>query len=171
MWKIFAVSAALLVQDALAQGLFLRFGCSQLVIERVDPIVEPGVNPSAHTHQIVGGNSFNITVWSGSSPLPHLAYSHEDLPRWILLTMTRRRHRHALLVPIRKTSATTGLPACTSNPPRTVPTSWCPKWPTTASAAKASCFRRKEVLLYIICSLSAVPLRRHPSSRYVWDDG
>ncbi|KAK0639835.1 hypothetical protein B0T16DRAFT_440164 [Cercophora newfieldiana] len=40
----------------------LRFGCSQLVIERTDPIVQPGVSPSAHTHQIVGGNSFNVTM-------------------------------------------------------------------------------------------------------------
>lgn len=45
-----------------AQGNMLRFGCSQLVIERTDPIVQPGVSPSAHTHQIVGGNSFNVTV-------------------------------------------------------------------------------------------------------------
>ena len=40
----------------------LRFGCSQLVIERADPIVNPGMTPSAHTHQIVGGNSFNFSV-------------------------------------------------------------------------------------------------------------
>jgi hypothetical protein len=41
---------------------FLRFGCSQLVIERTDPIVNPGVVFSPHLHQIVGGNSFNVTV-------------------------------------------------------------------------------------------------------------
>jgi hypothetical protein len=42
--------------------LFIRFGCSQLVVERIDPLVNPGVNPSPHTHQIVGGNSFNVSV-------------------------------------------------------------------------------------------------------------
>ncbi|KAI0527711.1 hypothetical protein F5B22DRAFT_582000 [Xylaria bambusicola] len=41
---------------------FLRFGCSQLVVERIDPLVTPGSNPSPHTHQVVGGNSFNTTM-------------------------------------------------------------------------------------------------------------
>lgn len=64
-WKtIFAV--ALLAKDATSQnvnvGKLLRFACSQLVIERIDPLVNPGMNPSTHTHQIVGGNSFNTTV-------------------------------------------------------------------------------------------------------------
>jgi hypothetical protein len=58
---------ALLAQDVFAQtsvgsDLFIRFGCSQLVVERIDPLVNPGVNPSPHTHQIVGGNSFNVSV-------------------------------------------------------------------------------------------------------------
>ena len=35
----------------------VRFHCSQLVRERLDPLVEPGANPSAHVHQIVGGVS------------------------------------------------------------------------------------------------------------------
>jgi hypothetical protein len=65
LWKHFA-AAALLAQDAAAQnvnvGRLLRFACSQLVIERTDPIVNPGLNPSPHTHQVVGGNSFNISV-------------------------------------------------------------------------------------------------------------
>jgi hypothetical protein len=59
---------ALLAQDAFAQtgsakgSDFLRFGCSQLVIDRTDPLVNPGVVPSTHMHQIVGGSSFNATV-------------------------------------------------------------------------------------------------------------
>ena len=40
----------------------LRFGCSTLTIQRVDPIVEPGKAPSAHLHQIVGGNMFNSSM-------------------------------------------------------------------------------------------------------------
>lgn len=36
----------------------IRFGCSQLVVDRLDPLVEPGRTPSAHLHQIIGGNSF-----------------------------------------------------------------------------------------------------------------
>ncbi|KAK3352754.1 hypothetical protein B0T25DRAFT_456854 [Lasiosphaeria hispida] len=40
----------------------LRFGCSQIVIERLDPLVDPGINPSAHMHQIVGGDAFNASM-------------------------------------------------------------------------------------------------------------
>ncbi|EGZ73338.1 hypothetical protein NEUTE2DRAFT_61229 [Neurospora tetrasperma FGSC 2509] len=35
----------------------LRFGCSTLSIQRLDPLVEPGRLPSSHVHQIVGGNA------------------------------------------------------------------------------------------------------------------
>jgi hypothetical protein len=58
---------ALFAQDASARGQFLRFGCSQLVVERADPLVNPGVAQTPHTHQIVGGNSFNISVCRISS--------------------------------------------------------------------------------------------------------
>lgn len=64
----FVALVALLAQDALAQtgsargASFLRFGCSQLVVERTDPLVNPGSLPTPHMHQIVGGDSFNITV-------------------------------------------------------------------------------------------------------------
>jgi hypothetical protein len=40
----------------------LRFGCSQVVIDRIDPLVNPGQAPSPHMHQVVGGNSFNTTM-------------------------------------------------------------------------------------------------------------
>ena len=40
----------------------LRFGCSTLTIQRVDPIVEPGATPSAHLHHIIGGNAFNASM-------------------------------------------------------------------------------------------------------------
>ncbi|KAB5566031.1 hypothetical protein GE09DRAFT_1105261 [Coniochaeta sp. 2T2.1] len=40
----------------------LRFGCSTLTIQRLDPVVEPGNAPSAHLHHIVGGNAFNATM-------------------------------------------------------------------------------------------------------------
>jgi hypothetical protein len=48
-------------QLARAQEL-MRFGCSQLTIDRVDPLVNPGSLPSVHMHQVVGGNSFNVTM-------------------------------------------------------------------------------------------------------------
>jgi len=40
----------------------LRFGCSTLSVQRLDPLVEPGRVPSAHVHQIVGGNAFNASM-------------------------------------------------------------------------------------------------------------
>ncbi|KAL1873613.1 hypothetical protein VTK73DRAFT_800 [Phialemonium thermophilum] len=45
-----------------ATAAMLRFSCSQLVIERLDPLVSPGVIGSPHNHQIVGGNSFNASM-------------------------------------------------------------------------------------------------------------
>jgi hypothetical protein len=40
----------------------LRFGCATLTVQRLDPLVQPGIIPSAHVHQIVGGNAFNATM-------------------------------------------------------------------------------------------------------------
>jgi len=40
----------------------LRFGCATLTIQRLDPIVDPDQTPSAHLHQVVGGNAFNSTM-------------------------------------------------------------------------------------------------------------
>jgi len=46
-----------------AGGLtMLRFGCAQIVIDRLDPLVNPGQVPASHVHQIVGGNAFNATM-------------------------------------------------------------------------------------------------------------
>lgn len=41
----------------------LRFGCAQLTVQRLDPLVNPGANPSPHLHQIIGGvrNSYGET--------------------------------------------------------------------------------------------------------------
>ncbi|KAF2036258.1 hypothetical protein EK21DRAFT_96206 [Setomelanomma holmii] len=41
-----------------AARALIRLGCSQLVIDRLDPLLEAGSTPSAHLHQIIGGNSF-----------------------------------------------------------------------------------------------------------------
>jgi len=43
----------------------LRFGCSQLVVERLDPLVNPGLNPSPHLHQIIGGVSRSKNAYLG----------------------------------------------------------------------------------------------------------
>jgi hypothetical protein len=59
--KSFVGALALLAQDVSAQSM-MRFSCSRLTIERLDPLVSPGQIPSPHTHQVVGGNSFNATM-------------------------------------------------------------------------------------------------------------
>ncbi|KAH8590178.1 hypothetical protein B0O99DRAFT_552520 [Bisporella sp. PMI_857] len=51
----------------------LRFPCSQLVVDRVDPIVNPGMTYTPHLHQIVGGNSFDITMDPATHDLPSLS--------------------------------------------------------------------------------------------------
>ncbi|KAI1465296.1 uncharacterized protein F4812DRAFT_116845 [Daldinia caldariorum] len=55
-----SLSIALALAAPVQAGL--RFGCSSLTIQRIDPVVEPGNNPSAHVHHIVGGNAFNATM-------------------------------------------------------------------------------------------------------------
>jgi hypothetical protein len=75
-WKTLALSLALttttqhvaaspahnLEARQFATAAMLRFQCSQLVIDRIDPLVQPGVEPAAHMHQIVGGNAFNVSM-------------------------------------------------------------------------------------------------------------
>ncbi|GAP93454.2 hypothetical protein SAMD00023353_12400110 [Rosellinia necatrix] len=56
-----ALAVALLGQGATGQQM-MRFSCSQLTIERLDPLVNPGVVLSPHVHQVVGGNSFRASM-------------------------------------------------------------------------------------------------------------
>ncbi|RYC56240.1 hypothetical protein CHU98_g9966 [Xylaria longipes] len=56
--KSFSVAVALIAPVQAG----LRFACSSLTTQRVDPVVEPGQTPSAHVHHIVGGNAFNATM-------------------------------------------------------------------------------------------------------------
>ncbi|KAF2736303.1 hypothetical protein EJ04DRAFT_463201, partial [Polyplosphaeria fusca] len=52
---------SLLLHVGLSQAA-IRFACSKVSVQRLDPLVEPGQIPSAHVHQIVGGNAFNATM-------------------------------------------------------------------------------------------------------------
>ncbi|KAL1876174.1 hypothetical protein VTK73DRAFT_9612 [Phialemonium thermophilum] len=74
-WKLLALALALLAEHVAGQGrpAMLRFECSQLVIDRLDPLVNPGVLPSPHLHQIVGGNSFNASMDPADHDLPSLS--------------------------------------------------------------------------------------------------
>jgi Domain of unknown function (DUF1996). len=60
-WTSLLAAIGLLTNGVGAQNM-LRFACSQLVVDRVDPLVNPGMRYTPHLHQIVGGNSFNLTM-------------------------------------------------------------------------------------------------------------
>ncbi len=55
-------AVALALAAAAPCRAYLRVGCATLSVRRLDPLVEPGAVPSAHLHQIVGGNGFNATM-------------------------------------------------------------------------------------------------------------
>lgn len=54
-----------------AGNAVVRFHCSQLVVQRIDPLVNSGSIPSSHVHQIVGGVR-------ASSPLDLVSTSISD---------------------------------------------------------------------------------------------
>lgn len=60
-WATLLAAVVALTEHVSAQNM-LRFACSQLVVERTDPLVNPGMKYTPHLHQIVGGNAFNITM-------------------------------------------------------------------------------------------------------------
>lgn len=48
----YSQKALALVALAAQTDAALRFGCSTVTIQRLDPVVEPGNSPSAHLHQV-----------------------------------------------------------------------------------------------------------------------
>ncbi|OTA65053.1 hypothetical protein K449DRAFT_411067 [Hypoxylon sp. EC38] len=72
-WKALFIAAAAIPQQASAQyatAAMMRFQCSRLVVDRIDPLVSPGLIRSPHIHQVVGGNSFNATMEPVAYDLP-----------------------------------------------------------------------------------------------------
>ncbi|CAK7236123.1 hypothetical protein SCUCBS95973_009499 [Sporothrix curviconia] len=96
--------AAAVVQLVAAQEL-MRFGCSQLTIDRIDPLVNPGDLPSAHMHQIVGGNSFNASMTPVAHDPPTLStctsctYSEDFSNYWTANVYFRARNGSFKRVP------------------------------------------------------------------------
>lgn len=71
MARLFVLAlAAIAGQLASAQFNMLRFPCSQLVVERTDPLVFPGMTYTPHVHQIVGGDSFQPDMDPDTHDLP-----------------------------------------------------------------------------------------------------
>jgi len=65
IWKYAALAA---LAPTVYVNALLRFSCSQLVVERLDPLVNPGQTQSPHLHQIIGGDAFNATMDPAVAP-------------------------------------------------------------------------------------------------------
>ncbi|KAI1651705.1 uncharacterized protein F4817DRAFT_355745 [Daldinia loculata] len=62
-WRSLAALAALqLAHDVAYAQQMMRFSCPKLTIERLDPLVSPGMEQSPHMHQVGGGNSFRASM-------------------------------------------------------------------------------------------------------------
>lgn len=112
-WNTFLALALAIPSSAL-----VRFHCSQLVTQRLDPLVNPGSIPSAHVHQIVGGVR-------KKSPIAILFLTINDRTPLMLLWILKkicRRNRPAHLASSVMTSRITGLQSSISAH-RTVATS------------------------------------------------
>ncbi len=63
-WRSLAALAVLLAHGTVTVNAqqMMRFSCSKLTIERLDPLVSPGMEQSPHMHQVGGGNSFRANM-------------------------------------------------------------------------------------------------------------
>ncbi|CAG8959306.1 hypothetical protein HYFRA_00013076, partial [Hymenoscyphus fraxineus] len=94
----------------------LRFQCSQLVVQRLDPLVDPGSIPSSHVHQIVGGNSFNATMdprkdMPGESSCTTCSFSEDFSNYWTAVLYFKARNGTYKRVPQKSqiSGATAGI--------------------------------------------------------------
>ncbi|KAG9233530.1 hypothetical protein BJ875DRAFT_543701 [Amylocarpus encephaloides] len=82
----------------------LRFGCSTLSIQRIDPLVEPGNAPSAHVHQIVGGDAFAPSMPTSnvdnSASCTTCVFSEDFSNYWTAVIYFKRRDGKYKRVPI-----------------------------------------------------------------------
>ncbi|KAJ3544723.1 hypothetical protein NMY22_g2671 [Coprinellus aureogranulatus] len=97
------VSATIVVCVS-AQFEVLRFPCSQLVTERLDPLVTPG-QVSPHLHQIIGGNAFNITMDPAKGDISQLAtcttcrFKEDKSNYWTAVLYFKHRNGSFIRVP------------------------------------------------------------------------
>ncbi len=103
-WKI--LTLALLAEHCSGQMFkMMRFGCSQLTTDRIDPLVNPGAMPGPHLHQIVGGNSFNTSMDPATHDLPTVStctsctFSEDFSNYWTAVLYFRARNGSYKRVP------------------------------------------------------------------------
>ncbi|KAJ3532892.1 hypothetical protein NMY22_g7560 [Coprinellus aureogranulatus] len=98
------VITASAIASAVAQFETLRFPCSQLVTERLDPLVTPG-QVSPHLHQIVGGNAFNITMDPAKGDIGQMAtctscrFKEDKSNYWTAVLYFKHRNGSFIRVP------------------------------------------------------------------------
>jgi hypothetical protein len=82
-----SLAASLSLIAAVEAGL--RFPCSTLTFQRLDPAGQPGAFPSAHVHHIVGGDAFNATMEGdvGARATCTTCQMEEDLSNYWTATM------------------------------------------------------------------------------------
>ncbi|KAJ4360304.1 uncharacterized protein N0V89_000865 [Didymosphaeria variabile] len=84
---------------------FLRFSCSELNIQRIDPLVTPGVVPSPHLHQFVGGNALapimdpSLNV-SGKATCTTCTYTEDFSNYWTAVLFFKARNGSFHRVPL-----------------------------------------------------------------------
>ncbi|KAK3988992.1 hypothetical protein QBC44DRAFT_242557 [Cladorrhinum sp. PSN332] len=84
---------------------FMRFSCSELSIQRIDPLVSPGQVPSPHLHQIVGGNAFAPTMdpslnLSAEATCTTCTFSEDFSNYWTAVLFFRHRNGSYHRVPL-----------------------------------------------------------------------
>ncbi|EMR62890.1 hypothetical protein UCREL1_10169 [Eutypa lata UCREL1] len=83
----------------------LRFSCSKLVIERLDPLVSPGAAQSPHLHQIGGGNAFRAGMPAadfdpvGASTCTSCSFAEDFSNYWTANLFFRARNGSLARVP------------------------------------------------------------------------
>ncbi|KAF2022308.1 hypothetical protein BU24DRAFT_363508 [Aaosphaeria arxii CBS 175.79] len=102
-WATLA-AAALFAQNVAAQGQMLRFACSQLVVERTDPLVNPGMKYTPHLHQIVGGDAFNVTMdpsvdYAKTSKCTSCSFTQDKSNYWTAVMFFKHRNGSYIRVP------------------------------------------------------------------------
>ncbi|KAI1633126.1 hypothetical protein F4809DRAFT_655417 [Biscogniauxia mediterranea] len=106
---------SLTIAALFAPGLaLLRFPCSQLVVDRLDPLVTPGLIPSPHLHQIVGGNSFNASMdpekdMPGESTCTTCQFSEDFSNYWTAVLYFKARNGTYKRVPQKPNSGFDGV--------------------------------------------------------------
>ncbi|PSN70415.1 hypothetical protein BS50DRAFT_662639 [Corynespora cassiicola Philippines] len=102
-WTLLA--AAFLAQNAVAQfNPMLRFACSQLVVERTDPLVNPGMKYTPHLHQIVGGDAFNVTMdpgvdYAATSKCTSCSFTQDKSNYWTAVMFFHHKNGSYIRVP------------------------------------------------------------------------